>query len=204
MENQMCISRVGLALMLAMTLVVTQTACDGSPPAPAVKASRFDAVAPTAIKKDAIDGFCDTHEDGAAARAFRWPQIDGPAPISTGWTWVNVWATWCVPCVAEMPMLARWKEKLEKEGVKLNLAFLSVDSKSEDVTQWRTAHPEMQLGPRLTDFSLLGGWLDTVGLNANASIPIHFFVDGEQKIRCTRMGAISEPDYATVKQILQK
>ncbi len=200
MNNEMRIPLYIATLGLMSALV----ACDGAPPAPAVKASRFDAVAPVEVKKDAVDGFCDTHEEGDAARTFHWPQLDGPAPTSTGWTWVNVWATWCGPCVAEMPMLTRWKEKLEKEGVSFNLAFLSVDAKADDVSKWHTAHPGTPIGPRLTDFNLLGGWLDSVGLNANASIPIHFFVDGQQKIRCTRMGAISEPDYSTVKQILQK
>lgn len=192
--------------LTSFVLALALTGCDSNPaPAPAkATSSRFESVAPAEVKKDAVDGFCDTHEEGDSARSFVWPQLDGVAPESTGWTWVNVWATWCQPCVAEMPMLARWQEKLAKEGVPFTLAFLSVDDKPELVTAWKAQHPDVHTGPRIASFSLLGAWLDSVGLNANASIPIHFFVDGNKKIRCTRMGAISEPDYATVKQILQK
>jgi peroxiredoxin len=32
---------------------------------------------------------------------------------------VNFWATWCVPCVAEMPALSRLREKLASSGVEV-------------------------------------------------------------------------------------
>ena len=32
---------------------------------------------------------------------------------------VNFWATWCAPCVAEMPSLARLREKLGESGVEV-------------------------------------------------------------------------------------
>ncbi len=165
---------------------------------------RFESVAPAAVKKDAVDAFCDTHDDPDTATTFTWPKLDGAAPTGAGWTWVNAWATWCGPCVGEMPMLERWKDKLAKEGVEFTLTFLSLDANAADVKQYAAAHPDITMGPRIADFSLLASWLTSNGLNSNASIPLQFFVDGKQKIRCTRMGAISETDYDTVKQILSK
>lgn len=193
------IATAGMSALLWMT-----AGCPADPPAPKPKVERFESVAPAAVKKDAVDAFCDTHDDSDTALTFTWPQLDGAAPTTPGWTWVNAWATWCGPCVAEMPMLTRWKDKLQQEGVEFTLAFFSLDATAADVKKYAAAHPEIALGPRIADFNLLAAWLTSNGLNSNASIPLQFFVDGKHKIRCTRMGAISETDYATVKQILSK
>ena len=56
---------------------------------------------------------------------------------------------------------------------------------------------------RLAETALLGPWLTTIGLDASAVIPVHLFVDPDQKIRCVRMGAVSEPEYDAVKKVLQ-
>ena len=42
-----------------------------------------------------------------------------------------------------------------------------------------------------------------LGLDRGAAIPIHVFVDPQQRVRCVRVGAVSEPDYKTVEHLLQ-
>ena len=42
--------------------------------------------------------------------------------------WVNVWATWCQPCVEEFPILLDLQKKHQEKGLKLIL--LSADSSS--------------------------------------------------------------------------
>ena len=42
-------------------------------------------------------------------------------------TLVNLWATWCAPCIAEMPLLMKVKERWEPKG--LEMIGLSVESK---------------------------------------------------------------------------
>ena len=43
---------------------------------------------------------------------------------------LNFWATWCPPCIKEIPDL----QKLKKEfGSKLDVFFISVDSNFEEV-----------------------------------------------------------------------
>jgi thiol-disulfide isomerase/thioredoxin len=186
-----------------MTLLVL-LGCDGgdTPPA-APPARRFDAVAAAPKKETSLDELCEVKADAATAKTFVLPTLDGPPMAKgAGWTWVNIWATWCEPCVEEMPMLVQWQARLAKEGVDVALQFLSVDAKAEDVTKWRGSHPTAPPSMRLADFSTLGAWLTTVGLDASAVIPIHLFVDPDQKIRCVRMGSVSEPEYAAVKTVL--
>jgi thiol-disulfide isomerase/thioredoxin len=46
---------------------------------------------------------------------------------------LNLWATWCTPCVAEMPMLDRLQQQLEGLGV--IVVALSIDSKGAKVVR---------------------------------------------------------------------
>ncbi|MDH3291791.1 MAG: TlpA family protein disulfide reductase [Gemmatimonadota bacterium] len=51
---------------------------------------------------------------------------------------LNVWATWCLPCVTEMPSMQRLYDELRDAG--LRVVAVSVDAAgSEDVREWVTA-----------------------------------------------------------------
>jgi peroxiredoxin len=58
---------------------------------------------------------------GAAAPGFRLDGLDGP-PVDLGSlrgrvVVLNIWATWCPPCVAEMPSLERLHRALGPKGL---------------------------------------------------------------------------------------
>jgi len=42
------------------------------------------------------------------------------------YTILNFWATWCAPCVEEMPMLSEFHNKTKKEGV--SVIGLAIDN----------------------------------------------------------------------------
>ncbi len=51
---------------------------------------------------------------------------------------LNVWATWCLPCVTEMPSMQRLYDELRDAG--LRVVAVSVDAAgSENVREWVTA-----------------------------------------------------------------
>lgn len=60
-------------------------------------------------------------EAPSAPRALTLDSADGTlkdlADLRGGWAVVNIWATWCAPCVQELPGLARLREALANSGV---------------------------------------------------------------------------------------
>jgi cytochrome c biogenesis protein CcmG, thiol:disulfide interchange protein DsbE len=77
---------------------------------------------------------------GEPAPAFELPRLDG-APTSLQSqrgrvVLVNLWASWCAPCITEMPSLQRLHEKLGPEGLVLIGVAADEDEKAiRDVIQ---------------------------------------------------------------------
>lgn len=78
---------------------------------------------------------------------------------------IDIWATWCGPCVAEIPALEKLKDKFEDEPI----AFLSI-SVDKDKKAWENYVTENEL----TDYQLFSG-----GPTAN---PIWYYtiIDGRE------------------------
>lgn len=90
---------------------------------------------------------------------------------------VNAWATWCPPCVAEMPTLNEL-QKL-RGGTDFQVVTISLDRTAEEASQWL----------RDEGLSELPGWHDgTYGLNDKAQLPglpttIFYSRDGRELAR---------------------
>jgi thiol-disulfide isomerase/thioredoxin len=165
--------------------------------------SRFDAVLADPSKVTSPEAFCDAHSAEAVAKPFPMPILDGTAwTPPTSWRWVNVWATWCGPCIEEMPRLIKWRDRLAKEGRPVELVLLSVDQGRPEVERFYDKHPEWPPSVRLQSAAELPGWLEALGLPTSTAIPLHLFVDPAGNVRCVRAGAIGEQDYETVKLVV--
>lgn len=101
-------------------------------------------------------------------------------------------------------MLMQWETKLQRQGRKLDLEFLSVDSTQELVMRFRSSHPETPDGVRISDFGLLPDWLSSLGLDEGATIPIHIITNPSNQVRCVRTGAINETDYPAILEVLSQ
>jgi thiol-disulfide isomerase/thioredoxin len=190
------------ALCLALLAL---TGCDekkADGPAP----SRF-----ASVKKNtqaAAKAFCDKSYPASGETAKRFvpavlrPFGDEPAKAK-GWTWINVWATWCKPCVEEMGVLNQWRDAISREGLPLSFELLSIDE-----TEAKAALEEWSAknlpGPirwiRSPDD--LGPFLDELSVDRTAAIPIHVLVDPKGMVRCVRIGAIHEQNYGSVRDLI--
>jgi thiol-disulfide isomerase/thioredoxin len=164
--------------------------------------SRVNAVAATPKQQEDLAEWCEIRADAQTARKFEFPRLAGDVERGSGWLWVNVWATWCKPCLEEMPMLAGWRERFAREQVAVDMIFLSVDADAATVAEMRKSRPEIPDGPRIASVDDLPKWMASIGLDESSVLPIHLFIDPAQRIRCVRMGGVGEQDYDTVKRVV--
>ena len=105
---------------------------------------------------------------------------------------VNFFASWCVPCIAEIPLLMEMKRK----GVPV--LGIAVRDRPEDVAAFLTRHgnPYAAIGadPESQVQIALG----------SSGVPESFVVDGRGIIRYQHVGAIEEGDAPAVLAELEK
>lgn len=95
---------------------------------------------------------------------------------------VNLWATWCPPCVYEMPSLDRLQGKLAGEG--LTVLAVSVDKQGLDIVKpflrdLAAQHLEAYIDPR-------GKLAAALGMTA---VPTSYLIDGQGRIVAVMEGS---------------
>ena len=203
-----------LRAALLVASLITLTACDDSKPSTTTEQapSRFNAPKKAQANR-AASSFCEKTWPAAAegAQAFVAP-AEKPLPNGTsasaiargkGWTWVNLWATWCRPCVEEMALLDTWQKSLAKDGLPLSLELYSVDDDTNDLASWlkkgTTPGTVRWLKGGAADLPAV---LESLGVDKNSPIPVHALVDGNGNLRCARVGSVHTEDYAAIKSII--
>jgi cytochrome c biogenesis protein CcmG/thiol:disulfide interchange protein DsbE len=103
---------------------------------------------------------------------------------------LNVFASWCVPCVQEIPMLLR----LKQQGVEI--AGVAVHDATPDLQKFlsENGNPYMRIG------------LDQGGRAqmafGSAGVPETFVVDGQGKIVHQHIGVVTEADMPKIMAML--
>ncbi len=110
---------------------------------------------------------------------------------------VNFWATWCAPCVEEMPMLSDLQERYAGDGLKI------VGIALDDPDRARAFAQELGIG-----YTILLGRADAVITgrrygNATGMLPFSVLVDASGTIRWTHLGALDREDLEEKFQALR-
>jgi thiol-disulfide isomerase/thioredoxin len=203
MDRLSVVSRLGWIVVL-----LGLAACPADDKASA-RYTRYQAVKATPGSQAPSKKWCDVELAPGAARLVLPPatSVRGPARgLESGRpVWLNLWATWCKPCLREMPLLLGWRDRLKQDGVSLDLWFLSVDEEADDLAKFLAAHPDIAPAPSLRisspkDFQT---WASRYRIDASSSIPIHVLAGSDGSVRCVRLGSLDEGDYATVAALLR-
>lgn len=84
-------------------------------------------------------------KDGDKCIDFSYTDINGKkvslADLKGKYVLIDVWATWCGPCVGEIPFLKKLEEKMH--GMKITFVSLSVD---QDKAKWEEMVKKEKLG----------------------------------------------------------
>jgi len=107
---------------------------------------------------------------------------------------VNLWATWCAPCVKELPAFE--KVAGEYEESKVRFIMLSLDFPSQIESQLK---PFLKKNNITLDVSVMmdtdyNSWIDKVDPQWQGNIPSTLIVNNEKKSRYFHSGEIDEPE----------
>ncbi len=104
---------------------------------------------------------------------------------------LNIFASWCVPCIAEAPMLA----ELERRGGRIDA--IAVRDRPEDVAEFLARHGD--------PFGAIGADRDSrvqIALGSSG-VPETFVVDGNGVIRFQHIGPIIASDIPVLMRALE-
>ncbi len=126
---------------------------------------------------------------------FSLPDLAGREVASTSWSGkvlvVNYWASWCPPCLREMPMMIRAQEDLRERGVQF--VGIALD-RPDDVAQFLEQYP--------VNYPILIGDLQSVELsrrlgNRFEGLPFTVIFDARGRRVFSRIGELTEQELGT-------
>ncbi len=144
------------------------------------------------ILVEAYDNLCRANrklEKGQPAVSFTFPDINGKevslSDFKGKYVYVDLWATWCGPCNAEIPSL----KKLEEEFQGRNIYFVSIScDKSQD--EWEKFVKERQMGGIQLHMRGNNKYMEELG---NNGVPRFLLIDREGNFIDANMLRPSDP-----------
>jgi thiol-disulfide isomerase/thioredoxin len=195
-----------LPVIAALSIV----ACGGD--RPVAHTARVEGVKSPAAPL-APNRWLDVSYQTGTAPVFSFPRVvaartAAPVPAFTRgrWAWINLWATWCGPCRGEMPLLVTWQEQLRRDGVPIDLWFVSIDDRQEDLDRFLRDNPSVAPGNsvRLAVRRDLERWLAAFPGARSDTVPLQIIVAPDGTVRGIREGSLREGDYPTVKALFTR
>lgn len=104
---------------------------------------------------------------------------------------INFWATWCRPCIKELPYFERLQKKYANQNVKVILVAVE---DSEQKVKIFTKKKKIQSKVLLLDESKSDVWIPVVDKDWDGAIPVTLFINGKSKKREFHMGDMTEAD----------
>ena len=119
------------------------------------------------------------------------PNDEKPSKIIFGkeMTIINFWATWCAPCIEEMPMLSNFHETNKKAGI--SVVGVAIDNKT-NVTKFleenEISHEIFIAGAKGTNM------MEETGLNPKNILPFTLLVGKRLEVIEKKVGKITKDE----------
>lgn len=107
---------------------------------------------------------------------------------------VNFWATWCKPCVAEMPSFIKVEQEFENE--KIRFVYLSLDFRRDFSTRLLPYVEKMKMKGDVFLLNELDydAWIDLVEPGWQGSLPSTLVISPQSKTRTFHEGELSHDE----------
>jgi thiol-disulfide isomerase/thioredoxin len=99
---------------------------------------------------------------------------------------INFWATWCPPCVEEMPELSEWNRKVQDKVAIVGIGIDSPSNIREFAVKNKISYELLIAGMGGTELSRLLG-------NTTGALPFTVVISQNQKIALKTLGKFSLP-----------
>ena len=101
---------------------------------------------------------------------------------------INFWASWCPPCVEEMPMLSAFNQKIDANSIQMVGIGIDSPSNLRQFLEKTTVSYQVLMG------GLDGSdWMKRLG-NAQGALPYTIILSPEGKVLFTKLGKVSESE----------
>lgn len=114
---------------------------------------------------------------------------------------INFWATWCKPCVEELPFFEKINAEYKNQKVKVILISMDFKSKLDDRVIPFVKRNKIASKMLLLDEPDYNAWIDKVSPNWSGAIPATIFVNTSKGIRQFYEQSF---EYAQLKETIDK
>ena len=102
------------------------------------------------------------------------------------YTILNFWATWCAPCVEEMPILSKFYNSTKMEGISvIGLAIDNDKNVKEFLQKIKVDHHLLVAGSKGTNI------MEKIGLNPSNSLPFTIMYDENYDVLEIKLGKLT-------------
>lgn len=96
---------------------------------------------------------------------------------------VNFWATWCAPCVKELPNFEQLGKQYQNQPLKVILVSLDFKSKLEKVVKPFVKRNKLKSELYLLDEKSEQDYIDKISKNWSGSLPATLIINNKKKTR---------------------
>lgn len=110
---------------------------------------------------------------------------------------LNIWATWCPPCEAEMPAIQRLYQELGPDGLRVLAVSVDEEASADSVMRWATAH-------HLTFDILQDASREIETIYRTIGVPESFVIDRQGRVVKRVTGFVIEWDAPAQKALFRR